>query len=169
MAPWSHMPRLPDRFDLWVRKARESAEPARQVDWILGALVAREGLYFLNVGTKEKPLIAKAAIAAEESVLVFTDAGRIEEFIEDHPTMGKGAVEGPPVIASPTAAALKWCVENRAGLVINPSEGETAMVPPAELAAFFEDWRESRERQGARFWIPDMTTEEEDFWQEHGL
>ena len=54
------MPRLPDRFDLWVRKARVSADPERQIDWVLGALVARDELYFLNIGTKEKPRIARA-------------------------------------------------------------------------------------------------------------
>jgi hypothetical protein len=163
------MARLPDRFDLWVRKAQQSADPERQADWILGALVARENLYFLNVGTKEKPRIAKAAVAADECALVFTDPGRIETFIAGHPAARQDGSNGPPVIASPTAAALKWCMENRSGLAINPGEGATALVPAAVLAAFVEDWRARSERQGAGFWIPNMSSEEEDFWQEHGL
>ena len=163
------MSRLPNRFDLWVRKARESADPARQADWILGALVAQKELYFLNIGTKEKPLIAKTAIAMKECVFVFTDGDRIEDFVAEHPSLRKGRDDGPPVITSPMASALKWCVENKAGLVINPGAEETAMVPAAELAKFAEEWRPRGERQGAGFWIPKMTTEEEDFWQEYGL
>jgi hypothetical protein len=53
--------------------------------------------------------------------------------------------------------------------VINPGEGETAMVPPAVLAPFVEEWRRCGERQAAGFWIPNLTTKEEDFWQEYGL
>lgn len=163
------MARLPDRFDLWVRKARETTDAARQVDLVLGALGAREELYFLNIGTKENPLIARAGLAQEECALMFTDTGRIEEFVAEHPGMIRGKDEGPPVIVSPAAAALKWCVENRAGLVINPGAGETVLVPAAELAKFVEEWLERGERRGAGFWIPNMTTEEEDFWQAHGL
>jgi len=158
------MSRLPDRFDLWVRKARESADPARQVDWVLGALVAGKELLFLNIGTKEKPVIA-----ADECALVFTDAERIEEFVAEHPELRKGADGELPVIASPIAAGLKWCMENEVGLVINPGVGETAVVSHAGLAPFVEEWRRRGERHSAGFWIPNMTTEEEDFWQEHGL
>jgi hypothetical protein len=161
------MARLPDRFDLWVRKARESADPARQADWVLGALVARPELFFLNIGTKAKPLIAKTAL--DESVLVFTDAARLESFVAGHPALVKRADDGLPVIASPTAAALKWCVEHRAGLVINPTEGETALVPHGELAKFHDEWQQRRARTSTGFWIPNMTTQEEDFWQENGL
>ncbi len=163
------MSRLPDRFDLWVRTAQQTADPARQADWILGALVARESLYFLNVGTKKTPRIAKVAVAAEECALVFSGADRIEEFIAGHPTARGSEPDGPPVIASPTAAALKWCVENRSGLAINPGQGDTALVPANVLAAFVEEWRARGEWQGAGFWIPNMTSEEEDFWQEHGV
>ncbi len=162
------MPRLPDRFDLWVRKARDSADPARQIDWILGALVALREVCFLNEGTAASPRIATAALATEECVLVFTDRDRIEELIAEHPASRHAPAEGPPVIASPGAAALKWCVESKAGLLINPGGQEPVMVPWMVLAAFFEEWQRGQ-GQPAGFWIPNMSTEEEDFWQEQGL
>jgi hypothetical protein len=162
------MPRLPDRFDLWVRKARASADPARQVDLVLGALVARPELYFFNLGTKEKPQIARTEIGRDEGALVFTDAGRIEEFLAGHTDALNGGADAR-VIASPTAAALAWCVEYRVGVVINLSVGEAALVTAAALAAFVEEWKKRGGRQAAGFWIPNLTTEEEDFWQEHGL
>jgi hypothetical protein len=163
------MPRLPDRFDLWIQKARETADPARQADWILGGLLVLKELYFLNIGTKANPLIAKTAIATDECVLIFTDSARILEFVEEHPAARKAPESEPPVITSPTAAALKWCLENNAGLIINPREEDTVMVPYPELAAFLDAWRQRGERRPAGFWIPHMTTQEEDFWQEHGL
>jgi hypothetical protein len=163
------MAALPTRFDLWVRKARESTDPARQADLILGALVALDSLYFFNIGTQAKPLIARTSIAADECALVFTDPDRIEKFLLESPVSQKSAGEGPPVITSPTTAALKWCMENTLGLIINPLEAETIMVPHGELAPFFEAWHAPGGRQPAGFWIPNMTTEEEDFWQEHGL
>jgi hypothetical protein len=163
------MARVPDRFDLWVRKARETADTGRQVDWILGGLVAQGELCFLNIGTQARPLIARTGIAEGECVLVFTDRGRIEDFLAERPEAARRGAEGPPVIASPAGAALAWCVENGAGLVINPGVGEAAMVPAAAVAKFTAEWRARGERRGAGFWIPNMTTEEEDFWQEHGL
>lgn len=163
------MSRLPDRLDLWLRKARESADPARQVDWVMGALVALNELHFLNIGSRATPLIAKAAIAPDECALVFSDLGRVEDFLTEFPAMAGQGGEGPPVITSPTVAALKWCLENRAGLIINPSVGETALVPFEALAPFVEEWQKRGGRQSAGFWIPNMTTEEEDFWRENGL
>ncbi len=164
------MPRIPDRFDLWVRQARASTtDPQRQVDWVLGAVVALKELHFVNIGTRAAPLIAKMPIATDECVLAFTDRGRIEEFIAEHPALRKAPDDGPPVITSPTAAAPKWCIENRAGLVLNPGPDETALVPWTELAAFVEEWHRINERRVVGYWIPNMTTEEEDFWQQHGL
>jgi hypothetical protein len=162
------MPRLPNRFDLWVRHARSSTDPARQIDWILGALVALKDVHFLNSGTKASPVIARATIGNDECALVFTDSDRVEEFIAGHPALQRAPEEGPPVIASPSGAALTWCVENRAGLVINPGDDDTALVPCSQIAPFVEEWQR-RQDQPAGFWIPNLTTEEEDFWREHGL
>jgi len=159
------MARIPDRFDLWVRKARASANTDRQMDWVLGALVAREELFFLNSGTKEEPRITRVEMAEEQCALIFTDGERIEEFM----TAERDAVGERSAIASPSASALAWCVESRLGVVINPAVGETAWIVAEALAVFLEEWKKRGERQAAGFWIPNMTSEEEDFWQENGL
>ena len=169
------MPRLPDRFDLWIRKARKSADQVRQVDWVLGALVARDDLYFLNTGTKEQPQIggvhhSDVADPADRFVVAFSDAQRLEEFAKERGVQGSARFGNElPAIVSPMVAALDWCVERKMGLVINPNVGETVMVPPPVLAEFVEEWKQRSGRQGAGFWIPNMTTEEEDFWQAYGL
>jgi hypothetical protein len=167
------MPRLPDRFDLWVRKARVSADPERQIDWVLGALVARQELYFLNAGTTEQPTICQVQPASEGAskdffAIVFTDAERHEQFCEARRDE-KYPVKFSKMIVSPTAAALDWCVERQIGLLINYWISETVLVPPDTLAAFVAEWKQRGGRQAAGFWIPNLTNEEEDFWQENGL
>jgi hypothetical protein len=158
------MARLPDRFDLWVRKARKCRDPARQADYVLGALAGLKEWYFPAVGRKENPLPAEAEIEGARYVLVFSDPGRIEEIHED------GTQRGDPLaaIAMPMAAAMAWCVERRAGVLVNPGE-DSALIPVERLEIFQAEWRQRGGRQAAGFWIPNMTTEEEDFWQEQGL
>jgi len=68
----------------------------------------------------------------------------------------------------PMAAAMTWCVEHRAGVLVNPGE-DSALIPVERLEIFQAEWRQRGGRQAAGFWIPNMTTEEEDFWQEQGL
>jgi hypothetical protein len=101
--------------------------------------------------------------------LLFTDIDRFTEFATEHKLMAAGAGTEPPVIATPTPAALRWCVESGIGALFNPGVGESAMIPPDTLAAFFAEWTARGSRKGQGFWIPNMTNEEEDFWQEHGL
>jgi hypothetical protein len=96
--------------------------------------------------------------------VVFSDAQRLEEFCEARKKFGN-----PGAIVSPTAAALDWCVERGLGLLINYWISETVVVPAAVLAAFVEEWKQRGGREAAGFWIPNMTSEEEDFWQENGL
>ncbi len=43
------------------------------------------------------------------------------------------------------------------------------VIPLDRLEAFNDEWSRRGGRQAAGFWIPNMTTEEEDFWQENGL
>jgi len=153
------MARLPDRFDLWVRQARECRDPARQVDYILGALAALKEWYFLNAGTKEAPQAAKAKVGSDECLIVFTGPDRIGELIQ-----------ASSVITIPAAAAMAWCVESKMGLLVNPAEDvDAALIPFDQVKAFHAEWSERGRRPASGFWIPNMTTEEEDFWQEHGL
>ncbi len=159
------MPRLPDRFDLWVRKARTTPEPLRQIDYVLGALVALPEWHFLNSGTKESPQPAETDLENEHGLflLLFTDSGRIAEIFGD-------PVPSPlPVISMPTPAAMAWVLEQPvAGLLVNAGE-DAVLVPHAQLAAFHLEWLTRGGRQASGFWIPNLTSEEEDFWQEHGL
>jgi hypothetical protein len=165
--PWQiivAMSRLPDRFDLWVRKARECPDPARQVDYVLGALAALPEWCFLNTGTPEKPRAARTKMGEDPCVLVFSDAGRVTELIED---AGKASASFSHLVI-PTAEAMAWCVEGRTGLLINPGE-EAVLVPLAELEPFYVEWKTRAAHQPSGFWIPNLTSAEEDFWQEHGL
>ena len=162
------MARLPDRFDLWVRKARECSDPARQADYILGALAGLEEWHFLNIGTKEAPRAARTEIGPDRCLLVYSDAGRIEELVREGDGLWPQG-DPLPVIAIPAAAAMAWCVECGMGLLVNAREGaDTVLVPFDQLAAFHAEWSFRGGHQAAGFWIPNMTTEEEDFWQEHG-
>jgi hypothetical protein len=161
------MARLPDRFDLWVRKARECPDAARQADYVLGALVGLKEWHFLNVGTKEAPQAATTQIGSDPYRLVYSDASRIEEVIQEGGDWKRN--EPLPVIIVPTSAAMAWCVESRVGLLVNPGE-DSALIPLDRLEAFHAEWTRRGGRQASGFWIPNLTTEEEeeDFWQEHG-
>lgn len=160
------MSRLPDRFDLQVRKARACTDPVRQADYVLGALAGLAEWHFLNLGTKEKPQAARTQIDADPYILVYSNTGRIEDFIREQGLgNGSGAL---PVISAPTEAAMAWCVECGVGLFVNPPE-DAVMIPFEQVKAFHAEWVKRGARQSAGFWIPNMTSEEEDFWQEKGL
>jgi hypothetical protein len=164
------MARLPDRFDLWVRKARECRDFSRQVDYLLGALAGLKEWHFLNVGTKENPQPAESEIEGVRNLLVFSDTDRIEELICKD---GQFQTGNPlPIITIATAEAMAWCLEQRttggAGLLVNPGE-DAFLLPMDQLEIFYAEWTSRGGPQASGFWIPNMTTEEEDFWQENGL
>jgi hypothetical protein len=158
------MARLPDRFDLWVRQARACADPERQADYVLGALAALPYWHLLNVGTREKPQPAEAEVDGARYLLVFSGADRLEELLAGSES------PAPPVISMPTIKAFPWCLDRAdcAGLLINPGE-DAVLVPRDHLDHFHKAWLARQASQPAGYWIPNMTTEEEDFWQQHGL
>ncbi len=158
--------RIPDRFDLQVRKARSCTDPIRQADFILGALAGLQEWHFLNLGTKDKPQAARTQIDTDPYLLVYSDTGRIEDFVQEQ----RGGLQNLPlpVITVSTEAAMKWCVECRVGLLVNPPE-DGVMIPFDQVKNFHDEWTKRGARKAAGFWIPNMTTEEEDFWQEQGL
>jgi hypothetical protein len=158
------MGRLPDRFDLWVRKARRCRDEARQADYVLGALAGLKEWFFVNVGTKEKPMPAEAGIEGGRYLVVFSDAGRIEEMREDNARRGDAVA----TITIPCDKAMAWCVERRLGLLVNPGE-DSALIPLERLEIFYAEWKERGGRAASGYWIPNMTTEEEDFWEELGM
>jgi hypothetical protein len=161
------MPRLPDRFDLWIRKARECPDPERQLDYILGAMVALPAWYFLNIGTRENPQPAVGEVDGARVMLVFSDADRVLEAAGD-----AEFPSAPPVLSLPAAAALTECLGDGlfrcAALLINPGE-DAALVPRPQLAVFERGWQARGGAAARGFWIPHLSSEEEDFWQEHGL
>jgi len=156
------MPRLPDRFDLQVRKARARTDPVRQADYVLGALSALPEWYFYNLGTKDSPNIARTEIDTDPYVLVYSDPNRVEEILLQ--TLGNKNHGAVPIITVATEAALRWCVEIGLGLFINAPE-DAVMIPALQVKNFYEEWQKRGKQPG--FWIPNMTSEEEDFWQEH--
>jgi hypothetical protein len=162
------MPRLPDRFDLWVRRAKAFSDSERQLDFVLGALVTLPDWYFLNVGSAEKPQPAVGEIEGVRSLLVFSDAGRVVEVAEQMEI----AKPETHALAIPSAKALAWCVEARPGgcgaLLVNPGE-DAALIPLDRVADFAREWQARDALQASGFWIPNLTEEEEEFWQEHGV
>jgi hypothetical protein len=160
------MARLPDRFDLLVRKARQCQDPVRQADFVLGALAGLREWHFLNLGSTEKPQAARTQIDSDPYILVYSGVGRIDDFLEESGTAPKNAPL--PVISIATTVAMAWCIECRVGLFVNPPH-DAVMIPFAQVEAFHSEWTRRGGHQAAGFWIPNMTTEEEDFWQENEL
>ena len=154
------MARLPDRFDLWVRQARACADPERQADFVLGALASLPYWHLLNIGTRESPQPAEVEVEGVRCLLIFSDSDRVEE-------MTAGTESMPPPIAMPSIKAFPWCLARGdcAGLLINPGE-DAVLVPRDHVEHFYQAWLA---RRPAGYWIPNMTSEEEDFWQQHGL
>ncbi len=156
------MARLPDRFDLFVRKAKACSDPARQADYVLGALAALPAWYFLNIGPGEKVQLAESTYGGNRFAFIFSDGERANEMAREK-TAGLLSI-----ISIPQPGAMEWCVKLRTGLLVN-AQSESCMVPFDQLEAFLAEWTRRGEGKSAGFWIPNMTTEEEDFWQEYGL
>jgi hypothetical protein len=157
------MSRVPDRFDLWVRRARACPDPARQVDYVLGALAALPYWHLLNTGSREQPQPAEGDVEGAHYLLVFSDAARVEELLA-------GTESAAPPISMPTIKAFPWSLDRPggAGLLVNPGE-DAVLVPREHVEHFYQEWLARQAQQPAGYWIPNMTDEEEDFWQEHGL
>jgi len=154
------MPRLPDRFDLWVRKARECPDPARQADYVLGALASLDYWYFFAQNSTSNPQPSEVEIENHWYKIVFSDSARVEELTPSR------------TIAIPTPKAMVWCLERQAegcaGLLVNPGDF-AVLIPLEQLRAFHTEWHQRGGLQASGFWIPNLTTAEEDFWQQHGL
>jgi len=162
------MPRVPDRFDLWIRQAKASTDPARQLDYVLGALVALPEWFFLNIGTPNDPHPAVSEVEGTRYLLVFSDPHRVVEIAEQI----RIESSEPPVITVPSATALRWVVDERpmqsAGIIVNPGP-DGVSIPLDNVAHFAAAWQNGGAGQGIGYWIPNATSEEEAFWQEHGL
>ncbi|MEM1060379.1 MAG: hypothetical protein AAGK14_14140 [Verrucomicrobiota bacterium] len=168
------MAALPDWFDLWVRRARElPGDGVRQLELLLGAVFTLPEVFLWNVGTVEAPV---PAIGEDESgirlLLLFTHEHKLIELVEEHSSgAGVPAIAMPPVQVGGFLQDLSAESGEIAGVLVNP--GDFAFqVERRAWEDFSQAWtrRDPAERQAAQgFWIPKMTGEEEDFWQEHGL
>lgn len=163
------MAALPDRFDLGVTYARGKLAPERQAEFLLGGMMALPAWYFLNLGSTENPL--PCTVEGDEQapedrhLLVFTDSDRLETLAQ---SLGHNLAP-PPVISMSPAQALPWSLGHAlAGLLINPGE-YAFLLPQDQLRHYHQAWQARGGRETIGFWIPNLTTEEEDFWQEHGL
>lgn len=161
------MPALPDQFDLWVRRARH-ATPERQIDWLLGALYALNEWFFYNQGDEQKPIPAAVEVEGVRSVVIFSAAGKLQDFVES----GGHDVTSVPSIAIRVPDATAYCLLFReagcGALLVNPGD-YAFMVDLSALEKFDAGWKARRNESSRGFWIPNMTSEEEDFWQQHGL
>jgi hypothetical protein len=162
------MTALPDQFDLWVRRARASADPARQIDLLLGSLCALKEWYFYNQGSHANPRPAMAEVENQHCLLTFSSASKLEDVFGDSPKKGKRI----PYISVKSADAIPYCLQFRAekcsGVLVNPGD-YCFTVDLDAMEKFDREWKSRDMQVGRGFWIPNMTTEEEDFWQEHGV
>lgn len=170
------MSALPDWFDLWVRRARDLpvGDSQRQVDLLLGAVFVMPVVYFWNIGSEARPA---PAIGEDEDgrqlALLFTQAGKLEDVLEERHDGIIDGHEGLPVIGVPPVQVGGYLQDLNAdgagigSILVNP--GEYAFQIEVLAWEAFSVSFEQRDPEARGFWIPHMTTEEEDFWEEHGL
>jgi hypothetical protein len=157
---------ISDRFDLAIRKARTVPDPSRRLDCLLGLLFGLDNWVLWNTGSPEKPWPAITEDDDGRWLVVFANMGKAQEYLED------SGVVSPPLMTVPLAQATEYCGRFRiggvTGLLVNP--GADAFTVTLEAVEAFEaDWKAAGAQQGRGFWIPNLTSEEEDFWQSQGL
>jgi hypothetical protein len=159
---------LPDSFDLWVRRAR-TASPTRQTEILLGTLLGQLRWYFINQN-KEHPTPAAVTLDGQFLLLLFTSPDRAGNFIEA--SQHRNHHDPVSMIDLSPEQAVPWCLnfapQGVSGLLVNPGDYAFTIDFPG-LNLFYQQWQNSGSRSGQGFWIPNMTSEEEDFWQEHGV
>ncbi|MEM9398972.1 MAG: hypothetical protein AAF984_02080 [Verrucomicrobiota bacterium] len=165
------MSALPDRFDLLVRRAKEkNITPERQIDLIIGGIFALADVHFINRGTQEKPTPHFVELEDVVHMLVFTHTDKADTFSIERGDRKKG--EPLSIITMKPKDAVDYAIKlvefGCEHWLVNP--GPFAFSVPLEtVKTFREQWLANGSGQGQGFWIPNMTDEEEDFWQEHGL
>ncbi len=165
------MSRIPDRFDLLVRKAQErDCPPERQLDLLLGGLFALSEWHFINRGDRENPHPAFVELDGTVCLLLFSSPDKADDFSSER---GERKPQEPlGLISIRPADAIEYARQFEAHgcrhLLVNPG-AFSFMVSTDEVFNFYTEWIRNRDKNKIGFWIPNMTSEEEDFWQEHGL
>lgn len=163
------MAAIPDSFDLQVRRAK-SAAPERQVDFLVGALFALSEWWLINQGSETEPYPVIVEMGAAKCVVVFSAPGKLQDFADG----ARGERVEVPNLAIRVPEVVEYCLRFRevgaTAILVNPGDFAFTVELDA-LESFAMAWRERRAATGEPrgFWIPNMTTEEEDFWQSHGL
>ncbi|HSI84863.1 MAG TPA: hypothetical protein VK970_13815 [Candidatus Methylacidiphilales bacterium] len=181
------MVNIPDQFDLDVRRAKRQSDPEQQMELLLGALLARKEWYFYNIGTQEKPEPARVEIEDRPYLLVFSSADKLHNLRDLQQGDRKDAEPSPvmstelPNFSIPCMQAVDYCLaladaqlggdQSAAlleGMLINPGDHAFA-ISMASFRHYMAAWKERGGHIGQGFLIPNISTEEDDFYQEHGL
>ncbi|MEM9443890.1 MAG: hypothetical protein AAGA18_00925 [Verrucomicrobiota bacterium] len=165
------MPSLPDRFDLLVRRAKEKGvTPERQIDLVLGGMLVLADWHLINKGSQDQPTPHFVEMDDLIHLLIFTDTDKADTFSLDRGDRKPGEPLG--IISLKPGYAIEYAlnlqVHGCEHLLVNPSDYGFS-IPLQTVNRFYEKWKEGGAELGQGFWIPNMTNEEEDFWQEHGV
>lgn len=162
---------LPDRFDLLVRKAREAdCSPERQVDLLLGGLFALAEWHFVNQGSRDEPQPLCVELDATPCLPLFTNTDKADTFTTErgqrkpHEPLGLISIRPRDAVAYLMQFEAYGCSH----VLVNPGPF-CFLLATVELELFYKNWKEAGAELAGGYWIPNMTTEEEDFWQEHEL
>lgn len=161
---------IPDQFDVFVRRARERFDPARAEDMLIGNLFALKEWHLLNAGTAEDPRPRFAELDGTVFLLVFSHPEKADAFTEARGERGGrdplGLISMRPGDAADYCRALRG--SSCGAILVNPGPFAYAVALEG-LLKYHEAWSRRGAELASGFWIPNMTTEEEDFWQEHEL
>jgi hypothetical protein len=103
-------------------------------------------------------------------LLVFSHPEKADTFTEERGE--RGGTEPLGLISMRPRDAADYCG------ALQETACEAVLVNPGPFAytvalggilKYHEEWKRRGAQEASGFWIPNMTTEEEDFWQEHEL
>ncbi|NJK90660.1 MAG: hypothetical protein HC904_01790 [Blastochloris sp.] len=165
------MSRLPDRFDLLVRKVRDTGmAPDRQLDLLLAALFTVKEAHLINAGTEAEPRPSFVELDGEILMPVFSSVDQADTYSSERGQRGDrdalGLISMPPPLLLEVSRLFTdsgchhWFV--------NP--GPYGFILPLHEVESYESQRAQAQASAhTGFWIPNLTSEEEAFWEDHGL
>lgn len=167
------MTRIPDRFDLLVRKVRDGEmTPERQFDFLMSAIFTLKEVHLINNGGEVTPIPAFVELDGQVLMPVFSSADQADTYSIEREQRNDNDPLG--LISMKPAYLLEYAKEfipyGCKDWIINP--GPYGFILSLDsLQGYYEEFRKQAEEKpdGAGFWIPNMSTEEEDFWLENGL
>jgi hypothetical protein len=165
------MSRLPDRFDLLVRKVREEPySPERQLDFLLAAFFTLKEAHLINTGMEASPMPSFVELDNLILMPVFSSTDQADTYTSERGQRGDrdplGLISLQPLSLLEYSRAFTefgcshW--------IINPGPyGFILGLDEAE--AYQKAFRASVDQHSRGFWISNLTSEEEAFWEDHGL